>query len=170
MPLCLDTSIAVELLKSRPDLQVRQRFQEALETAPVWIGSVAVHELMTGALKGERAHQDLERLDRFLTRLGIAELTGDDAIGAARVRAELEGRGAKIGPLDNLIAGQALARNWTLATCDLKHMLRVEGLSVVDWTRSNQPIDRNELLANAMRQLGPAELMRRARQEPEEDK
>jgi tRNA(fMet)-specific endonuclease VapC len=106
----------------------------------------------------------------LLARLHVAEFTAEDAIGAARVRAELEGAGRGIGALDMLTAGQALARGWTLVTTDLKHMLRVEGLAVIDWTRSDRPMDRTEMLARAMRQLGPAELVRRALQQPKEDK
>jgi tRNA(fMet)-specific endonuclease VapC len=153
MALCLDSGIAVELLRAKPSQQARRCFQDALDAGPpVWISSVAVHELATGALKGDRAHQDFERLDKLLTRLNIAELTADDAISAARVRAELEGRGAKIGPLDTLIAGQALARNWALVTTDLNHFLRVDGLTVIDWTRSDQPLDRSDMLARMVRQ------------------
>ena len=152
MQLSLDSSIAIELLRSRPNRQVRDRLQNALEASrPVWVSSIVVHELMTGALKTDHASQDLERLDQLLARLTVAEFTADDAISAARVRAELERRGGKIGPMDTLLAGQALARDWTLVTSDLRHFMRVEGLVLIDWTRSDQPLDRPDWLAQVLR-------------------
>jgi len=33
-----------------------------------------------------------------------------------------------------LIAGQALARNWTVVTANTREFNRVEGLNVIDWT------------------------------------
>ena len=52
--------------------------------------------------------------------------------------------------MDMLIAGQALARGWILATSDT-HFLRVDGLTVVDWTRSEQPINRLDKMAELIR-------------------
>ena len=148
----LDSSVAIEVLRTRPNRQIRNYMQAALEVAePLWISSIVVHELMTGALKGDRVTQDLERLDQLLSRLTIAEMTADDAISAARVGVELERRGTKIGPLDTLIAGQALARDWALVTTDLQHFLRVDGLTIIDWTRSDQPIERPDVLAQMLR-------------------
>ena len=148
----LDSSVAIEVLRARPNRQIRNYMQAALEVAePLWISSIVVHELMTGALKGDRVTQDLERLDQLLSRLTIAEMTADDAISAARVGVELERRGTKIGPLDTLIAGQALARDWALVTTDLQHFLRVDGLTIIDWTRSDQPLERPDVLAQMLR-------------------
>jgi tRNA(fMet)-specific endonuclease VapC len=50
----------------------------------------------------------------------------------------LRRRGQAIGPLDGLIAGQALARSWTLVTANRREFDRIEGLNVIDWT---QPAD-----------------------------
>jgi tRNA(fMet)-specific endonuclease VapC len=151
--LALDSSIAIEIIRAKQGVSARGYLQAALSAGqPVWISSVVVQELMTGALKSIDPTRSLERVDRFLTRLTIAEFTAEDAISSARVRAELEMRGAKIGALDTLIAGQALARDWTLATSDLD-FARVDGLTIVDWTRSDQPINRLDKLAELLRRL-----------------
>ena len=147
----MDTSIAVEILRAHKGQAARTRLQGVLDNGqPIWVSSVVVHELITGAMKGDDPTRRLEKLDRFLSRLMIAELTADDAISAARVRVELEGRGSRIGAMDMLIAGQALARGWILATSDT-HFLRVDGLTVVDWTRSEQPINRLDKMAELIR-------------------
>ena len=147
----LDTSIAIEIMRTRKGQAARSRLQKALDGGqPIWISSVVVHELITGAMKSHDPTRSLESVDRFLSRLMIAELTADDAISAARVRVELEGRGSPIGSIDMLIAGQALAREWILATSDT-HFLRVDGLTVVDWTHSDQPINRLDKMAELIR-------------------
>ena len=154
MPYGLDTSIAIEVLRTKTGQAVRKRLQDVLDAdGPVWVGSVVVHELITGACKDHQPSRSLERLDRFLSRLIVAELTADDAIRAARVRVELESRGASIGAMATLIAGQALARGWTLATSDT-HFLQVDGLSVVNWTQTDQPFDRPDEMAEP---IGPQE-------------
>jgi tRNA(fMet)-specific endonuclease VapC len=49
------------------------------------------------------------------------------------VRAKLERRGTPIGPLDTLIAAQALARKLTLVTNNKREFGRVDGLRVENW-------------------------------------
>ncbi len=165
MNLSLDAAMAVKLLQG-DETDVRQRFRAALETATVWISSIVVHELVTGALSSRRPVEHLEQVDRLVERLQVAEFNCDDAFAAARLRSDLEGQGHGIGPLEALVAGQALARDWVVATDNLAAFLRVDGLQVIDWTRSDQPIDRAEMMARAMR-LGPAELAQMMRREKE---
>jgi tRNA(fMet)-specific endonuclease VapC len=49
------------------------------------------------------------------------------------VRVDLERRGLPIGPLDNLIAGVALARRATLVTRNTREFSRVPNLAIMDW-------------------------------------
>jgi tRNA(fMet)-specific endonuclease VapC len=57
----------------------------------------------------------------------------NDARHAGQVRASLAAAGTPIGPYDVLIAGQALARNLTLVTSNVREFRRVPGLRVKDW-------------------------------------
>jgi tRNA(fMet)-specific endonuclease VapC len=49
------------------------------------------------------------------------------------VRFDLERIGAKIGPLDTLIAGTALAHGATLVTHNTEEFSRISGLRLEDW-------------------------------------
>jgi tRNA(fMet)-specific endonuclease VapC len=49
------------------------------------------------------------------------------------LRADLEKRGQSIGPLDMLIAAQALSLDATLVTHNTREFARVKGLRVEDW-------------------------------------
>ena len=65
--------------------------------------------------------------------MALLDFTADDALMSARLRAQLELQGRSIGPLDILIAGQALARGMALATNNVREFSRVPGLVVEDW-------------------------------------
>jgi tRNA(fMet)-specific endonuclease VapC len=57
---------------------------------------------------------------------------------AAAIRAQLEQRGAMIGPYDVLLAGQAMADGLTLVSSNTGEFARIEGLRIVDW-RAGKP-------------------------------
>jgi tRNA(fMet)-specific endonuclease VapC len=155
--LSLDTSTAIDIMKMRSGRETRARFAVALDAGQrICVSSLVVHELMVGSLKSARPSEHMQRVDNLLTRLEVVDFSADDAISAARLRSELEGAGRSIGALDTLIAGQALARDWTVVTKDVKHFLRVDGLTIIDWTRSDQPLDRPDLAAQLLR-LRPKE-------------
>ena len=60
--------------------------------------------------------------------------TAADAVRAASLRVHLKKAGTPIGPIDVLIAGQALERGWTLVTSNIKEFERVPGLAFEDWS------------------------------------
>ena len=64
----------------------------------------------------------------------MLDYTEQDAQAAGEIRAELEGRGQRIGEYDTLIAGQAFSRNLILVTANTREFERVKGLIVEDWT------------------------------------
>lgn len=74
------------------------------------------------------------RLQTFLSLyLKILPLDVADVVAASRIRADLETRKQPIGPFDTLIAGQALARNLTLITANVREFSRIKQLRWQDW-------------------------------------
>lgn len=131
--LTLDSDTIINLLRRRSG-DLRRCLDEArLKQIPLAVSSVVVHELATGALSSGRPEYHLEAMAEFLEPLEILELSGADAIAAAEIRAQLGRLGTPIGALDTLIAGQAIARDLTLVTSNVRHFGRVEGLSLIDW-------------------------------------
>ena len=90
-----------------------------------------MHELYFGAYKGVRTNETLRNYERL--RFEVLPLTSDDAMRAAEIRAVLQRQGTPIGPYDTLIAGQALARDLTLVTRNIREFERVEGLRLENW-------------------------------------
>ena len=64
----------------------------------------------------------------------IVEFTSADAIAYARIRSKLERKGRPIGPLDTLIAAQAVGRSLTLVSNNEREFRRVPGLIVENWS------------------------------------
>jgi tRNA(fMet)-specific endonuclease VapC len=108
----------------------------ALAPTDIGIPSPVVYESRAGMLRlppGERREALLAALDRLLQVVPILPLDTAAAETAARVRAELESRGATIGPIDTLIAGIARSVGAVLVTRNTREFARVEGLLVENW-------------------------------------
>jgi tRNA(fMet)-specific endonuclease VapC len=72
-------------------------------------------------------------LENFLRPLTVLEFTSEDALAYAEVRAKLERAGTPIGPLDTLIAAQAIARKLTLVSNNEREFKRIAGLRLENW-------------------------------------
>lgn len=140
MSLCLDTNAAIEVLRGR-----QPHFREWLARADeegksLHLSPIVFHELMYGAHNSERPEHHMARVDRLASQMVLESWTPEDALAAARLRAELRLSGASIGGFDVLIAGQALNRGWTVITANLREFVRVKGLPLEDWSDPAGPI------------------------------
>jgi tRNA(fMet)-specific endonuclease VapC len=124
----LDTNAANSLNRETPSFMERRL---GFSPRDFGISSIVAFEIFYGAYSGTRVRANLREMDRL--QLEIVPFDHDDAHAAGKIRAELQRRGTPIGPYDILIAGQALARNLTLITRNLREFSRVDGLSVENW-------------------------------------
>lgn len=131
--LTLDSDTVINLLRGRMGDFRRRLDQARLKQIPLTVSAVVIHELATGAISSGRPEHHLEAMAEFLGPFEILELSGADGIAAAEIRAQLARAGTPIGALDTLIAGQAVARDLTLVTGNVRHFGRVEGLRLIDW-------------------------------------
>jgi tRNA(fMet)-specific endonuclease VapC len=72
-------------------------------------------------------------LHEFLAPLEILDYQAEAAPVYGALRAELRKTGKMFGPLDMLIAAQALHMNCVLVTNNTKEFKRVKGLRVENW-------------------------------------
>ena len=74
----------------------------------------------------------------FVLRRGLGAEASASMRGTAaaygRIQAGLESKGTPIGTLDTLIAAHAFALNVTLVTNNQKHVSKVRGLKVANWS------------------------------------
>ena len=126
----LDTNAVIAILKSATSpiaAQIRRH-----DPREIVLSSIVTHELYFGAYKSQFPDANLKRLDAL--RFEVLAFDKEDSIAAGKVRAELQSLGTPIGPFDVLIAGQALCRGLTLVTANTREFVRVQGLTVEDWS------------------------------------
>lgn len=132
MQFLLDTDTCIYALKQNEAV-----LRHLLSTArqDVVISVITEAELRTGAVKSSSPVKTLHLIENFLRPLAILDFTSSDAITYATVRAKLERSGTPIGPLDTLIASQAVARGLTLVSNNEREFRRITGLAIANWTR-----------------------------------
>jgi tRNA(fMet)-specific endonuclease VapC len=132
MKYLLDTDTCIFAMK-----QNRVVIERLLSTSrqDVAISALTEGELRTGAAKSSSPAKTASRVESFLDPLTVIEFASADAIAYAQVRARLERAGTPIGPLDTLIAAQALARKLILVTNNEREFRRVFGLHIENWLR-----------------------------------
>lgn len=128
----LDTDTCIYALK-----QDKNVLQQLLSTPreEITVSVITEGELRTGAAKSSSPVKTLHLVENFLRPLTLIDFTSDDAIAYAGVRAKLERAGTPIGPLDTLVASQAVRRKLTLVTNNEREFRRVTGLTIANWKR-----------------------------------
>jgi tRNA(fMet)-specific endonuclease VapC len=132
MRFLLDTNICIYALKQHPAVLKRLLAQPPTD---VVLSVITEAELRTGAAKSASPTRTLRLLENFLQPLTVLEFTSEDAIAYAQVRAKLEQAGKPIGPLDTLIAAQAVARRVTLVSNNEREFARIPSLRLENWAR-----------------------------------
>jgi len=130
MKFLLDTDTCIYALKQNPAVLKHLLAQSREDIA---ISVITEAELRTGAAKGTSGVTTLRLVENFLRPLGVLEFTSNDAASYAQVRAKLERAGTPMGPLDTLIAAQAVARKLVLVSNNQSEFSRVAGLRLDNW-------------------------------------
>jgi tRNA(fMet)-specific endonuclease VapC len=126
----LDTNTVVYFFKAQG--RVAERLL-AVAPAVVGLSAVSLYELEVGVAKSKQARKRRRQLEQFTRTVSLLGFGAAEAEAAARLRARLEQQGCPIGPLDNLVAGTALAHGLVLVTHNTREFARIEGLQLEDW-------------------------------------
>jgi len=129
----LDTNTLVYALNARPRHQAIMERLDREAPENLFVSAITLAELRYGAAKSRRREANLQKVQRVAQGLNVSAF--DDAAAAAYggLRAELEGAGTPIGPLDTLIAAHALSLGMTLVTANTREFARVRTLRVESW-------------------------------------
>lgn len=133
MSLLLDTDVCIALLRGR-QAGPRLRLASSLgQGRSLYVSAISLHELWFGVAGSGRPEAGADELGRLAGVLEILDFGPEDARVAGRIRHDLKRRGTPIGPFDILIAGQAVARDLTLATGNQAEFSRVAELRLESW-------------------------------------
>ncbi|MCZ6775081.1 MAG: type II toxin-antitoxin system VapC family toxin [Ignavibacteria bacterium] len=131
MKYLLDTDICIYTIKKSPN-KVFKRLS-ACKVGDVGISAITYSELSYGVSYSRKPDQNRIALHEFLAPLEILDYQAEVAPVYGALRAELRKSGKMFGPLDMLIAAQALHMNCVLVTNNTKEFKRVKGLRVENW-------------------------------------
>lgn len=136
MNFLLDTNACIALINGAPSaVRVRQQ-RETSAGSQLHVSTIGLFEMRFGIEKSARREANLTALEDFLKGpVAVIPLDRADAEAAGMIRFQLEKMGRPLGAYDTLIAGQAIARGWTLVTANVREFSRVRGLTWEDWGR-----------------------------------
>ena len=135
MTIALDSDVLIEMINGKNET-VRRHYDEALVTGrPIVISVVVMHEVFFGALISKRPDHQASLIRSFAMEHEVVDWTHADALSTARIRADLERAGLRIGSYDALLAGQAINRSWIVATGNRREYGRVCDLELENWTQ-----------------------------------
>ena len=125
----LDTNVCIGFLHG--DRRVLSRHAQATELMS--IPGMVLGELYYGIEKSQNRAENLLQTERFLDTVSIVH--ADDAVMKkfGDLKAALEKSGNRVDDADIIIAATAICNDATLATGNVKHFLRFEGLKLQNW-------------------------------------
>lgn len=133
----VDSNVVVHAIKDRNPVLKRNVAEVMGHGHELGLSVISLHELQLGVLRSVNGETAAMKLGLFLQLVAhVWDIDREDALLAADVRSKLMRQGRMIGLFDILIAAQALRRNLTVATGNLREFHRVADLDCVDWTRS----------------------------------
>lgn len=121
----LDTSVCVDILRDTlPTVEL---------PAPgdCCLSAIVTAELRTGLAKRVGDARRERKFEAFVALFPVRDFDDLAARHYADIRADLEGRGIPIGPLDLLIAAHARSLDAVLVTGNVAEFTRVRGLDVM---------------------------------------
>ncbi len=94
---------------------------------------ITYYEILSG-LKHRDTQKQLAAFSNFAGENNLALLTKQSVTLSAEIYATTHTKGTPIDDIDILIAGVALAHEWTLVTHNQRHFEKIAGLTIEDWS------------------------------------
>lgn len=129
----LDTNILSAALRGEP----RALLNRLAGIAPsrLHVSCIVLAELSAGAELGTRKAATLAALADLTASMPVLPFDAACASAYGSIRGALQRKGVVIGPMDMLIAAQAIGAGLVLVTDNLREFRRVPGLPCENWLR-----------------------------------
>ena len=128
----LDTNICIYVIKKKSE-NLLEKLSRNLENW-ILISSLTVAELEFGVSNSQFPEKNRFSLLEFLSIFTILDFRETDAIPYGEIKTYLRKKGTIIGPIDLLLAAQALSNDLVLVTNNTKEFSRIENLKIEDWS------------------------------------
>src|SRR5271155_1362351 len=130
----LDTDICSYVMRRSRDALLQRLSKVPVED--VCMSVITKSELLFGVEVSPKRRQDEAAVTAFLRYVEVLDFPDEASTHYARIRADLQARGAMIGGNDLLIAAHARSQNLTLITNNPREFRRVRNLSIENWINS----------------------------------
>ncbi len=127
----LDTNTCIYIINKKENA-VLNKLSE-IEISEMSISSITAGELFFGVEKSGKKEENLASLNSFLLPFEILNFDSNDAFIYGKIRNELQRAGTPIGPMDLLIASQAISKDLILVSNNTKEFQRINNLKLENW-------------------------------------
>jgi tRNA(fMet)-specific endonuclease VapC len=126
----IDTDILVDFLRGNREAT---SLIHRLEEGKFRLATTAINEfeLYYGAHKSKEPEKAITLTKQLINRLVVLPLTSNSAKKAGHIYAKLEKQGTPIGLRDTLIGAIAKTREFSIATKNLNHFQKIDGLQLI---------------------------------------
>ena len=126
----LDTSISIYFL--RQHIGIIKRMGQCGDDE-IAISIITLAELQFGAYNSSHVENNIKRVEFFLERAQLLDITPITTDIFARIKASLRKSGNSIDDFDILIGATAIENDLTLVTDNERHFSRIEKLRLINW-------------------------------------
>jgi tRNA(fMet)-specific endonuclease VapC len=128
----LDTNICIFAINRKPDNVLSIIKEKSI--MGLYISSITLAELEYGIENSLQQEKNRIALLKFISIFNVLNFDDDDAISYGKLKSRLKRTGKLIGPLDMLLAAQALSKDMIFVTNNASEFERIEGLQIEDWS------------------------------------
>lgn len=128
----LDTNICIYAINRKPASVINAIKEKSV--LGLYISSITLAELEYGIENSLQQDRNRIALQKFISVFNVLDFDAEDAISYGKLRSRLKRTGKLIGPLDMLLAAQALSKELIFVTNNASEFERVEGLQMEDWS------------------------------------
>ena len=129
---CLDTDFLIAILRGDEKAIKKQKELEGARTE-LYTTLINAHELFKGAYRSKKPIESLRIVDDMLENVRLLNFDLHSSRLTGEIAEELKRKGTRIGELDVLIAGIALAHNEKLITKNTREFSRIPSLKIESW-------------------------------------
>lgn len=130
MTYLLDTNACIYYLNGTHPVLIRR----VLDAGPqdLAVSTITVAELYFGAARSSRPEANFQRVEAFVSELGVRAFDRKCAACFGTIKADLLVRGKPTPDFDIAIASTAMALGLVVVTSD-RHLAHIPGLHIEDW-------------------------------------
>jgi len=129
----LDTNTCIYIINKKPPSAVKHI--RSKQPDEVSVSTITIAELEYGVYRSKHVDQNRIALLEFLVPFVILDFDHSAAAVYGSIRATLERKGTPIGPMDLLLAAQAMSQQLILVTNNEREFRRVAELQIENWIR-----------------------------------